>query len=123
MEDGLLASQWKKLAMVGAFLLGVAALVGEEDDPGVLARTAEAEASVALTAPSEAPPPAASGPRTIAKPNPVAQPPRPVENTAPAPVFPDLPEEPQRTPPADEMPGEDAMPFEAAPIDLELPQN
>ena len=41
MEDGLFTKQGKKLLMIGVFLWCVAALVGREEDPGMIANLAE----------------------------------------------------------------------------------
>jgi hypothetical protein len=63
MEDGLFSKQGKKLLMIGIFLWFVAALVGREEDPGVIANLAEdgsqPSASVSAPVPVAAPPSAA----------------------------------------------------------------
>lgn len=41
MEDGLFTNQGKKLLFVGIFLVLVAALVGGEEDPGMIAQVAD----------------------------------------------------------------------------------
>lgn len=53
MEDGLFTKQGKKLLMIGIFLWFVAALVGREEDPGVIANLAEdgATPKTAISAP------------------------------------------------------------------------
>ncbi|MFA6218974.1 MAG: hypothetical protein WC692_04245 [Erythrobacter sp.] len=41
MEDGLFTHQGKKLMLIGFFLWCVAMLIGDEDDPGMIAQVSE----------------------------------------------------------------------------------
>lgn len=73
MEDGLFTNQGKKLLFIAIFLVLVAALVGGEEDPGMIAQVADPDAA-------QAPSPsyAASAP-TIVEPEVTIRDPRPVE--------------------------------------------
>ena len=46
METSLFTSQRKKLLMIGLFLLSVVAIVGREEDPGVLQQLADQSADI-----------------------------------------------------------------------------
>ena len=70
METSLFTTQRKKLVMIGLFLLAVMAMVGREDDPGMLQsladQSAEATARPVVAAPAAAP--AQAQPRQQASP-------------------------------------------------------
>ena len=72
METSLFTSQRKKLLMIGLFLLSVVAIVGREEDPGVLQQladqSAEATARPVVAAPAAATAQAKAQPRQQASP-------------------------------------------------------
>lgn len=71
MEDGLFTNQGKKLLFVAIFLVLVVALVGGEEDPGMIAQISDQEAAQAA--------PHASVASTYSEPEVVVRDPRPVE--------------------------------------------
>ncbi|MBY6015470.1 hypothetical protein KUV75_11235 [Qipengyuania gaetbuli] len=72
METSLFTTQRKKLVMIGLFLLAVMAMVGREEDPGMLQsladQSAEATARPVVAAPAAAPAQAQVQPRQQASP-------------------------------------------------------
>ncbi|WP_226699850.1 hypothetical protein [Qipengyuania gaetbuli] len=72
METSLFTTQRKKLVMIGLFLLAVVAMVGREEDPGMLQsladQSAEATARPVVAAPAAAPAQAQAQPRQQASP-------------------------------------------------------
>ncbi|QYJ07115.1 hypothetical protein [Qipengyuania flava] len=70
MEDGLFTKQGKKLLMIGVFLWFVAALVGREEDPGVIANLAEDGSAPSATAAAPMPVVAQPSASVVRKPAP-----------------------------------------------------
>ena len=72
METSLFTTQRKKLVMIGLFLLAVMAMVGREEDPGMLQsladQSAEATARPVVAAPAAATAQAQAQPRQQASP-------------------------------------------------------
>ncbi|QPC98523.1 hypothetical protein [Qipengyuania soli] len=73
MEDGLFTNQGKKLLFVAIFLVLVAALVGGEEDPGMIAQISDQEGT------QSAPTASVASASTYSEPEVVVRDPRPVE--------------------------------------------
>ena len=75
METSVFTTQRKKLIMIGVFLLVVMAMVGREEDPGMLQQLAETSAEA--TAKPEIGAPSGASAQAAAQPRPVPQEPAP----------------------------------------------